>query len=289
MALGVLTLAVTALVTTSLTRLAAISGALLCGVLLFLSMSRGGWLTTLFLLLALPLLLLLHPNRLSRAVRFATAAFGAIILAALVALTYKYGLELVGRDDTLSGRTHLWDLAISNGMRHFAFGAGYRSFWTENGATDIYQQLTWGKSSVGNGHNGYLDTWLELGAVGFGAFLLVVFTVLRRLTHWLMRSPDAIGLWLALTIAYMLIYAMSEQVLMQHSEISWVMLVAVLFWLTPERSSIQPAPRTTLAAQPNDISSTDVVLSPDPLSASNIHRVNAKGLVPRDNVWPARR
>jgi exopolysaccharide production protein ExoQ len=285
MSFGVLTLAVTALVTNSFARLAAMGGTVLCGVLLFLSMSRGGWLTTLLLLLALPLFLLLHPNRLSHAVRFATAAFGAVILLALLALTYKYGLALIGRDETLSGRTHLWDLAIRSGMRHFALGAGYRSFWTENGAMDIFQELTWRVPSVGNGHNGYLDIWLELGAVGFGAFLLVLCATLHRLTRWLMRSPDAIGLWLALTMSYMMIYAITERVLIQHSEITWVILVAVLFWLAPSRSSIYPTHRTVIAARflhrPAAILSNGIALGPVTRPAPNIRWANVRAIQSR--------
>ena len=41
--------------------------------------------------------------------------------------------------------------------------------------------------------------------------------------------------WLAMILSYMFIYAWSEQILMQQSEITWVMLVATLFWLTPEK------------------------------------------------------
>lgn len=282
MSLGVLTLASAALVTRSFARLAALGGAVLCGALLILSMSRGGWLTTLLLLLALPIFFLLHPNRLSRAVRFAAAAFAAVILLAFLALTYKYGLAVIGRDETLSGRTHLWDLAIASGMRHFYLGAGYRSFWTENGAMDIFQQLTWRVNNVGNGHNGYLDIWLELGALGFAAFLLVLYTTLHRLTRWLMQSSDAVGLWLVLTMSYMMIYAMTERVLIQHSEITWVMLVAVLFWLAPKRSSIQPMSRAALATRflrPSlGISSNPVVLGSGMQSAPNIRWTNARAI-----------
>ena len=37
-----------------------------------------------------------------------------------------------------------------------------------------------GWAVIGNGHNGYLDVWLELGFIGLGLFLLMFFTALKR-------------------------------------------------------------------------------------------------------------
>jgi hypothetical protein len=62
-------------------------------------------------------------------------------------------------------------------MNHPMLGAGYRSFWTPEGASYVYARI-W--AVIGNGHNGYLDVWLELGFIGLGLFLVMFFTAVRR-------------------------------------------------------------------------------------------------------------
>jgi exopolysaccharide production protein ExoQ len=237
MSFGVLTFVAATFAVRPAFRPVMIAGALLCGALLILSQARTGWLTTAAVLMFTPLLVVLQPNRLSPAVRMLFV--GIVTIAGLVALfaTYQYILTAIGRDDTFSGRTHLWDMSIKSGMKHFMFGSGYRSFWTEEGASDIllYTSLGGGRGNLGNGHNGFLDTWLEIGTIGLATFLLVFFTGVRRVVRHLTRWPDPACVWLAMSLCYTFIYAWTEQILILQSEITWVMFVATLFWLTPIR------------------------------------------------------
>lgn len=241
MAFGVVTLAAVAFVVRPAARLAAIVGALLCGALLAMSLSRTGWVVAFFVVMAVPLFLILQPSRFSRGIRMFATGLGALAALILIVLGYHYGLALMGRDETLSGRTRLWELAINSGMKHFALGAGYRAYWTEAGSMDVAAATSIGGDNLGNGHNGYLDTWLELGLLGFAAFLLVLVTAARRITRSLTSSSDPTVIWLAMILSYMTIYAWTEQILIQQSEITWVMLVAALFWLTPNRSRVRVA------------------------------------------------
>lgn len=257
MAFGVLTLIAATFVVRPAAKLVTIAGIVLCAGLLIMSAARTGWVVAVFVLFAAPFFVLLQPNRFSRAVRISMVALAAAAGCVLVAMTFQYVLALIGRDETLSGRTHLWDLALASGKKRFLIGAGYRAYWTESGASDIYTQTSLGGRSLGNGHNGYLDTWLELGMIGFSAFLLLLVTVLVRITRYLTRSADAIGLWMAMAVSYMVLYALTEQVLLQQSEITWVMTVATLFWLTPlraTRSTVRwrPAPGSPQATAGDD-------------------------------------
>ena len=251
MAFAIMTLVATMFVVRPAAKLLTIAGLLLCAGLLIMSAARTGWVVAFFILLAAPFFVLLQPNRFSRGVRISMVVLAAVAGCILVAMIFQYGLALLGRDETLSGRTHLWDLALASGKKRFVIGAGYRAYWTANGANDVYTQTSLGGRSLGNGHNGYLDTWLELGIVGFSAFLLLLVTTIVRITRYLMRSPDAAGLWLAMAVSYMVLYAWTEQVLMQQSEITWVMTVATLFWLTPIRAGTgMPARRRPASGLP---------------------------------------
>jgi O-antigen ligase len=237
MSLAVLTLVAAAFVVRPVIKPVMIAGALLCVGLLIMSMARTGWVTTFIVLMAAPFFVLLQPNRLSPAVRILIVGLAATAGLALIFATYQYGLALLGRDDTFSGRTHLWEMTLRSGMKNLLLGSGYRTFWTEEGASDIllYTGLGGGRGNLGNGHNGFLDTWLEIGIVGLGMFLVVFFGAVRRVVRHLTRWRDPACVWLAMILANMFIYAWTEQVLIQQSDLSWVILVAMVFWLTPIR------------------------------------------------------
>jgi exopolysaccharide production protein ExoQ len=68
----------------------------------------------------------------------------------------------LGRDETLTGRTEIWAALVPHAMREALLGFGFGGFWTP-----IQHQ------TFSEGHNGYLDTILDLGF--FGLLLLSIF------------------------------------------------------------------------------------------------------------------
>ena len=99
---------------------------------------------------------------------------------------------------------------------------------------------------IGNGHNGYLDVWLEMGFVRVGA---VPGDVLHRCPAGLfapcLRPGQA---WpgkcrhrrvvLSLVILlYSLIYSLTEKFLLEQSELTWVLILTTLLYLTPRRAA----------------------------------------------------
>lgn len=88
--------------------------------------------------------------------------FFALLGAWWFAFHYSTVFALFGRDPTLTGRTHLWQAAWRTIEQHLLIGQGYDVAFAP-GAT-IYRYLIW--RSAPHAHNGWLDTWLELGLVG---------------------------------------------------------------------------------------------------------------------------
>lgn len=83
---------------------------------------------------------------------------------------------ILGRDETLTDRTAIWDVLLEVASNNAIVGVGYGGFWGLS--VDIYSKLL-----VGQGHNGYLDVYLELGVVGIillAAFLLAFCGRVRR-------------------------------------------------------------------------------------------------------------
>jgi O-antigen ligase len=139
------------------------------------------------LLLALTLYLALgrFQNRPELVAR--TIVWGAMGLAGIAFILQLFGsslqavvAETQGKDATLTDRTYLWQDVIRIGMKHPVFGTGYGGFWIPS----IYDQLS---PAVDNhpkeAHNGYLETFANLGLVGVGLLALAIIQCLRSATR----------------------------------------------------------------------------------------------------------
>jgi O-antigen ligase len=103
---------------------------------------------------------------------------GACVLG-LLTLTNLFSLSgdamgsAIGKDSTLTGRTELWEAAWWWIQQNLWFGYGYGAFWTPAGpGLHLQQMIAW---PAPNAHNGLLEVWLGLGAIGMAA--IVVFLV----------------------------------------------------------------------------------------------------------------
>ena len=104
----------------------------------------------------------------------ALAAFLFLVLQFLLeAFTQGSLASLVagasGRDPTFTGRRDLWDDILKIASHHSILGVGYGSFWIGDLANDLWNKYHWRPQQ---GHNGYLDVYVELGLIGI--FLLIV-------------------------------------------------------------------------------------------------------------------
>ena len=93
----------------------------------------------------------------------------------------------MGRDDVkdadirkLTGRTDIWKFALmqaaKNPNREF-IGYGYETFWTPDNVRGVSEFV---KFKIPEGHNLYLDWYLELGFVGVALFVLALLTAIWR-------------------------------------------------------------------------------------------------------------
>lgn len=103
--------------------------------------------------------------------------------AASVAL-FGFGLSdtvihLLGRNDTLTGRTDIWH-ALWNWDVNPVIGTGYEGFWLGDRRLDVQQSIL---PFLNEAHNGYLETYLNLGFLGVfitAAMLLATYAKSRR-------------------------------------------------------------------------------------------------------------
>jgi exopolysaccharide production protein ExoQ len=124
-----------------------------------------------------------------------SAVFGLLSFAGAV-LFLNVGAALVeslGRDPTITGRTALWQQLV--GMNpNVLFGAGFESFWLGPRIRRLWEIFAW---EPNEGHNGYLEVFLNLGLVGVTLLTVVIATGYRNAIGLLRRDPEEGSLRLA--------------------------------------------------------------------------------------------
>ncbi len=146
---------------------------------------------------------------------------GFAVLGLLV-LTYAIApgvlLGLIGKDETLTGRTDIWiELAAAIEQKPM-LGYGYLAFWGLDSEPRYWLEkaVAWNAPS---GHNGWLDLAISLGVVG-----VVIFAIDACLTTWrgvglALRSPA--GVFALGFFAQFMLFAMSESIILAQNSILW--------------------------------------------------------------------
>jgi exopolysaccharide production protein ExoQ len=91
---------------------------------------------------------------------------------------YAHAIQLLGKDSTLTDRTLLWSELLKVKINPL-FGTGFESFWLGDRFRNFAESRWWAPNQA---HNGYLETYLNLGLVGL--FLLIALLIA---TFWKSR------------------------------------------------------------------------------------------------------
>ena len=128
---------------------------------------------------------------------------------ALVAADPGNVLALLGRDSTLTGRALIWQVVQGLIAERPISGYGWGATWYPS---DRIRETvsTLAKFDVPSAHNGYLDAWLQAGAIGLAAFLLLVLVVLVRGIGLLLRSESPLARWAPVYVSALLVYNIGE-------------------------------------------------------------------------------
>jgi exopolysaccharide production protein ExoQ len=130
------------------------------------------------------------------------------------------GLQVAGRDATLTGRTELWEDLWTIASEHPIVGVGYGAFWIEN-THNLWARHLW---KPNQGHNGYLDVYLELGGVGVALLLSVVVAGYVRVFGLLRRNYD-LGVLHFLWITMVVVHNFTESSYLRGTVDMWFMFL----------------------------------------------------------------
>jgi exopolysaccharide production protein ExoQ len=87
----------------------------------------------------------------------------------------------MGRDITLTSRTEIWNGVLGVAALNPIIGVGYGAFWIGRLANIPWTLgLTW---TLGQAHNGYLDTYLQLGWAGIFLLMSVLISSLLKIVR----------------------------------------------------------------------------------------------------------
>ena len=126
------------------------------------------------------------------AVRNKIRYLGSLVVVSLIAVfIFQYSFNIVGfvvgllgRDMTFTGRTEIWNDLISVGTNPL-IGAGYSSFWSGDELDLIKQKYMF---LLNTAHNGYLETYLNLGWIGLLLLIGTIFSGFRKIKNDLQKS-----------------------------------------------------------------------------------------------------
>ncbi len=154
--------------------------------------------------------------------------WGGATIGGLVVLIYltapAFLLGLIGKDETLTGRTDIWVELLRAIDQKPALGYGYLAFWGLESEPRYWLQraVDWNAPS---GHNGWLDLAISLGLVGVALFLIDMLVSLWRAGRLSLASPA--GVFAIGFLAQFLLFSMSESILLAQNSILWVTYVFV--------------------------------------------------------------
>ncbi len=102
----------------------------------------------------------------------------AIATAAASGIPASAVAELVFGDATLTRRTELWAYLQSNIANHPFLGSGWGAFWDTGAEVNPInappQSWVLPATEINTAHSGYIDIWLQAGAVGLVLVLLMI-------------------------------------------------------------------------------------------------------------------
>lgn len=195
-------------------------------VLLIMSQSAGGILTAVLLPFAVIFVERIQVRRIGARVA-AFCILGFVVAVGFVPFVgvLEEILNLFRRDLTFTGRTPLWSAAIALGEERAIAGYGYRAFWLGHQRAVVQMSAGW---TASQGHNGYLDLWLELGFVGLALFAATLASLCKRLLSLNASGghPELRYFWIF--AIFVLITNLPHSNLLRENSLHWILYVATL-------------------------------------------------------------
>jgi len=198
---------------------------LLFTFVLVMSGSRGAWLIEGILLVGFGLLRFAERSAPITRLLLLCGSIAAVVTAMVSAWIYFPLIAgFLGRDPTLSGRTAIWKQVWIAASKHPLLGYGLAAFW-QGMKGESYNVILALRFVIFHAHNGLLEIWLELGAVGLLLFVLSYLRAWRKLWPILGSARMGQAFWMIFVLLLVALYDVDENTLLTFNGLYWILYV----------------------------------------------------------------
>ena len=121
-------------------------------------------------------------------------------------------IHALGRSTNLTGRTEIWDILLHWDLNPF-LGVGFESFWLGPRLDELAVMLP--GLSLNEAHNGYLETYIQIGGLGVGITLAMLLATYFK-THRALLNDFAFGRFRLAYLAAFIVYNFTEALFRTH-------------------------------------------------------------------------
>jgi exopolysaccharide production protein ExoQ len=97
---------------------------------------------------------------------------------------FEHVVDFTGHGATITGRGELWSELLALHTNPI-FGAGFESFWLGDRLKTLWAKHWWQPTQA---HNGYLETYLNLGLIGLSILIGLIIATFRKIRLELLRN-----------------------------------------------------------------------------------------------------
>jgi len=161
--------------------------------------------------------------------------YGVLAISGYFSVIESMLLEGLDRDPNMSARTFIWAVAVDEGFKTPFVGSGFGGAgWKGDGVGSAMLAVL--GFDPGHSHNGFIQTFVELGFLGLG----VVFYFIARTTFGLMRiSSGRDGACLKFFVGWWVLFIFNNYAgsfLVQPNDIYWFMLAITAYYIALMRN-----------------------------------------------------
>ena len=220
----------------------------LCLLAVVQAHSRTAVVALVFILIAFVLLAIAWRAR--RPIRGVVRPLSIALVLAVSALPLLIGpiAAVLGNDDPLNGRTHLWDGAVTILHERPLTGYGYAVVWGRGTATLLPNIPVTAHRSASTAHNSIVHVASELGIPAAIVACIYLFGSLVSAGRLFERTPSPFAFFALLFLVGFAVMCFSEAHLLQIHWLFWILFVAVTVAVARALSGGPPAARDEGAA-----------------------------------------
>lgn len=157
----------------------------------------------------------------------------ALLLAGVLSLIMVTGVDpaevilgSIGKDQTLTGRTILWQFGWHAFIEKPFLGLGFKGYWEGNLSSAFYLRYVTGQE-LWFFHNNFLEVAVAFGIIGPVLLAAGIAVALYRTTKGFLRDKSFTSLWGVMLIVMLLIFAQAENpFFVNHGIFQFLIIVA---------------------------------------------------------------